>query len=211
MWNPGLIQVTKTKRDMGIGKAVLSAVIAFGLISILALATRAEDIAVIYTDEYLMNQRKTEVGIAPGEEDHIVDVAEMVSNPYLTIPISDEEFDELRWVIALEAQGEVSKVGLKSEIACCEAIFNRVLSKRWPDTVHDVLKQRGQFPATYKVMRTRKAWATPCELEDDAISECLRRGPSVLPSMKYVFFDSKGGVNGSKHITIGGHTFGAEH
>lgn len=29
--------------------------------------------------------------------------AEVVDNPYQTIPISDEEFEELRWVVALES------------------------------------------------------------------------------------------------------------
>ena len=55
-----------------------------------------------------------------------------------------------------------------------------------------------------------KAWAVPSEIEDDAISEVLRTGPSVLPDMKYVYFDSLGGVNGSRKVKIGRHTFGAE-
>ena len=172
-------------------------------------------IAVIYTEAYMdrLNAQVTEVGIAPGVDATTVDAttvggtvdADLVSNPYLTIPISDAEFGELRWVLALEAQSE----GLTGEIAVCEVILNRVLSERFPDTVHGVLSQRGQF-STYKMRGSRKAWATPGELEDDAISEVLRNGPSVLPSEKYVYFDSLGGVNGRRKIRIGGHTFGSE-
>lgn len=130
-------------------------------------------------------------------------------NPYLTIQISDEEYEELRWVLALEAQGQVKRYGLDAEIACCEVIFNRVLSDKWKNDLHSILSQKSQF-STYKYMNTSKAWATPGELEDDAISECLRQGPRVLPDMKYVYFDSRGGVNGSRHWRLGNHVFGAE-
>lgn len=132
---------------------------------------------------------------------------EIVSeNPYETLNISEAEFEELRWVVALEAQGE----GFHGECAVIEAIFNRALStKNWGDTIHAVLAKKGQF-STYKYIGSKKAWAKPGEMEDDAISEVLRSGPSILPSMKYVYFDSKGGVNGRHHVKIGKHTFGAE-
>ena len=127
-------------------------------------------------------------------------------NPYQTIDISDAEFEELRWVVALEAQGE----GFVGEKAVIEAIFNRRLSQRdWGQSVHGVLSKKGQF-STYRMIGSKKAWCTPGEMEDDAISEVIRTGPSVLPSMKYVFFDSKGGVNGRNKIKIGHHTFGEE-
>lgn len=127
-------------------------------------------------------------------------------NPYQTIQISDAEFEELRWVLALEAQGE----GYTGEVACLEAIFNRCLSEKdWGGTVHGVLSKKGQF-ATYKYIGSRKAWCVPGEMEDDVISEVLRTGLTVLPSYRYVYFDSRGGVNGKERIKIGGHTFGRE-
>ena len=176
------------------------------MVAAAAIAAYAEDapIMVITTDSYLsaLNEKVTEVGIAQGEE---LPQGEIVSNPYLTIPISDSEFNELRWVVALEAQGE----GFVGECAVVESIFNRVLSDKWPGTVHDVLAQRGQY-STYRYIGGGKAWAVPSEIEDDAISEVLRTGPSVLPDMKYVYFDSLGGVNGSRKVKIGRHTFGAE-
>lgn len=126
------------------------------------------------------------------------------NNPYLGITISDEEANELRWVLALEAQGE----GFEGEIAVCEVIFNRVLSGRWGEGIHGVLSKKGQF-STYKYIGSRKAWCTPGQVEDDAISECIRRGPEKLPDMKYVYFDT-GAKNGSRNIKIGHHWFGAE-
>jgi hypothetical protein len=187
---------------------IASVIIAVLLILIAATTARAE------TYQQLQERYgKVEVGVAPGEYESTVKILEtapnsmeIVENPYQTIPISDAEYEELRWILALEAQGE----GLEGEIAVCEAIFNRVLSaSNWGSGVHGVLSRKGQF-STYHLIGSRKAWARPGELEDDAISECLRRGPSVLPSMKYVFFDSKGGVNGRNKIRIGHHTFGAE-
>ena len=126
------------------------------------------------------------------------------NNPYLGITISDEEAEELRWVLALEAQGE----GFEGEIAVCEVIFNRVLSGRWGEGIHGVLSKKGQF-STYKYIGSRKAWCTPGQVEDDAISECIRRGPEKLPDMTYVYFDT-GAKNGSRNIKIGHHWFGAE-
>ena len=126
------------------------------------------------------------------------------NNPYLGITISDEEANELRWVLALEAQGE----GFEGEIAVCEVIFNRVLSGRWGEGIHGVLSKKGQF-STYKYIGSRKAWCTPGQVEDDAISECIRRGPEKLPDITYVYFDT-GAKNGSRNIKIGHHWFGAE-
>ena len=201
MEHPELIQIYHSKRRRyGLMHFIESIIIAGLLIAMAAFTARAETY-----QELQERYQKVEVGIAPGEYESESNV-KIVENPYQTIPISDAEFEELRWTLALEAQGE----GLTGEIAVCEAIFNRVLSqKNWGGSVHGVLSKKGQF-STYRLIGSRKAWAKPGELEDDAISECLRRGPSVLPSMKYVYFDSKGGVNGRNKVKIGNHTFGAE-
>jgi hypothetical protein len=128
-------------------------------------------------------------------------------NPYLSITFTDEEAQELRWVLALAAQGE----GFEGEICCCEVIFNRILSRRdWgqENGIHGVLSMKGQF-TEYRYINSPKAWAVPGQMEDDAISECMRRGPSSLPDIHYVYFDT-GRKNGSRNIKIGHHWFGAE-
>ena len=192
-----------------------SALIAALLILLMASAVRAETY-----QELQARYEKVEVGIAPGENaenvqkgaenvqkgaENVQKGAENVSNPYQTIPISDAEFEELRWVLALAAQGE----GFEGELLCCEVIFNRVLSpKNWGAGVHGVLSKKGQF-TEYRYIGKKSAWAVPGEMEDDVISECLWRGPSMLPDMKYVYFDT-GKRNGSRNIKRGNHWFGAE-
>lgn len=201
MEHPELLKAYRSNRNRANAGYVIACVIFAALIVMIAAST-----AHAGTYEELQKKYGTvEVGIAPPESNALATM-EVVENPYQTIPISDSEFEELRWVLALAAQGE----GLEGEIACCEVIFNRVLSpKNWGAGVHGVLARKGQF-VEYKHIAKKSAWAFPGEMEDKAISECLRRGPSILPSMKYVYFDSKGGVNGRNKIKLGHHTFGAE-
>lgn len=134
---------------------------------------------------------------------------QIVDNPYQTIPITDAEFEELRWVVALE-----SGKNYEDKKAVVASIFNRVLSSKhdWGGSVHGVLSKKGQF-STYKYIGSKKAWAVPDEVVDDAISEVLRYGIecTVLPRYSYVYFDSRGGRNGKNHIKIKkGNTYGEE-
>ena len=161
------------------------------------------------TGEWVLAEIDTQDGAidineAPPIEDVSVVLDTVDNNPYLGITISDDEAEELRWVLALEAHGE----GFEGEIAVCEVIFNRVLSGRWGEGIHGVLSKKGQF-STYKMIGSKRAWCRPGQTEDDAISECMRRGPQTLPDMKYVYFDT-GAKNGKRNIRIGHHWFGAE-
>ena len=204
MEHPELLQAYRSRRHK-INAGYVIACVIFAVLLIMIAASTAH--AGTY-QELQERYSKVEVGIAPPESNtsNALNAMEFVENPYQTIQISNAEYEELRWVLALAAQGE----GLEGEIACCEVIFNRVLSpKNWGAGVHGVLARKGQF-VEYKHIAKKSAWAFPGEMEDKAISECLRRGPSILPSMKYVFFDSKGGVNGRNKIRLGHHTFGAE-
>lgn len=208
MEHPELLQAYRSRRPkVKIIQIIVSVILAVVITMLAASASHAETYQELQ-DRY----QKVEVGIAPGEYESEVKILEtasnnmeIVENPYQTISISDSEYEELRWILALEAQGE----GLNGEIAVLETIFNRVLSqKNWGGSVHGVLSKRGQF-STYRLIGSSRAWAKPGELEDDAISECLRRGPSILPDMKYVYFDT-GRKNGSRNIKFGHHWFGAE-
>ena len=124
---------------------------------------------------------------------------------------TDEEWELLRWIVALECCDEP----FEGQIAVVETILNRVLSSKWTapwggDTIGAVLRGKNQY-STLKYVGSSKAWATPNQNTDDVIAECIRRGPcSVLPSIKYTYFDSKGGKNGIDHIKIGHHTFGRD-
>ena len=157
-----------------------------------------------------------EFALAEAPESDFVDIVESPNieeitvelNPYQQIAktTTEQEWRELEWVTALESGDQ----GLEGEIRVVEVIFNRILSpNNWGNTVHEVLSKRGQF-STYRYIGSSKAWITPGQLESDAITECIALGPHFLPSTKYVYFDSKGGVNGYDTVRYKGHWFSRE-
>ena len=130
-----------------------------------------------------------------------LDALEEEKPVYAAITMTDEEAQLLRSILALEA--DYGTEGHDGQRAVVEVIFNRVLSPRWPDTVADVIYQRGQF-ATVKYLR--KPYNRPGEHEDDAISAVLRETETVLPSTDYVYF-SRGKSNGKAFIKLNHHWF----
>lgn len=138
------------------------------------------------------------------EETKPIEIVEEPKPIYGDIHLSENDAYALRWVLCLEEEG------FEEECRVCEAIFNRVLSeKNWGDSVGEVLAKKGQF-STYKLIGSKRAWDSPGEVEDDVISEVLRETSTRLPSLRYVYFDSKGGVNGKDHVKYGGTTYGRE-
>lgn len=120
---------------------------------------------------------------------------------YADITMTEQEARELEKIVAMEAQTQ----GLEGEVAVCEVIFNRVLSDEWPDTVHGVLSQKGQF-STWRYIN--RPYNQPGELESDAISAALREVTTVLPDTGYVFFCTSRRGWMSDCIRIGAHWFG---
>lgn len=119
---------------------------------------------------------------------------------HIAMEMTSEEFRLLGLILAMEAQTEP----FDGQKAVVEVIFNRVLSPDFPDTVYDVLSQKGQF-TTWKWRN--KPYNTPGESEKKAIAEVIANGNqnAVLPE-GYVFF-SVGKVNGTDFIKIGNHQF----
>lgn len=174
----------------------------------------------VVADDYKVAEAEAEadfIEIVERPEEAAPEVTEVTNdtkelNPYEEIAArtTDEEWELLRWIVALEAGDQ----GLEGEMMVVESIFNRVLSPKWTapwggDTISAVLHGKHQY-STLKYVGSSKAWCTPGQLEDDAIAETIRRGPSLLPSTKYVYFDSKGGVNGFDTIRYKGHYFSRE-
>ncbi len=124
---------------------------------------------------------------------------EPVQHEYSSISISDTEMQELRQIVAAESQTQ----SIEGRKAVVEVIFNRVLDPRFPNTVHGVLSQKGQF-ATWRMRNA--AWVQP-SYADEAIQYVIANGRTVLPSTAYIYFDTRG-VNGRQHIRIGAHYFG---
>lgn len=119
---------------------------------------------------------------------------------HIAMEMTSEEFRLLGLILAMEAQTEP----FDGQKAVVEVIFNRVLSPDFPDTVYDVLSQKGQF-ATWKWRN--KPYNTPNKTQTDAIAEVIANGNqnTILPE-GYVFF-SRGKVNGTDFIKIGNHQF----
>lgn len=121
--------------------------------------------------------------------------------------MSDKEFDELQRVMFLECRGEP----FEGKVAVAETILNRVLHDDWPDTVHDVLSQRGQFSTWHHIAKAYNATESNMEITQGEISRAIMyvhdNGLTVLPNEDYVYFDTDG-VNGRNHVKIGNHYFG---
>ena len=124
---------------------------------------------------------------------------EINNRVYGSIHFTEEEGQLLRSIVALESHGE----GLEGQKAVVEVIFNRILSSKWPNSVRDVIYQKGQF-ATVKYLS--RPYVLPSEAEDDAISDVLRETSTVLPSTDYIYF-SRGKSNGKGFIKINHHWF----
>ena len=192
---------------------IISVVIAITIVAVVSKLSTKADIApkVIYQGEEIIG-KTAEVGIAPGvsvyvpgancEETSTQDTAEAAAratHEYSNISISDSEMEELKRIVAAEAQTQ----SMEGREAVVEVIFNRVLDPRFPDTVHGVLSQKGQF-ATWRMQYS--SWVVP-DAAVAPIEWVLEHGRTVLPDTSYVYFDTRG-VNGRKHIKIGAHYFG---
>lgn len=127
------------------------------------------------------------------------DTGSTKQHEYSNISISDTEMEELKQIVAAEAQTQ----SMAGREAVVEVIFNRVLSPEYPNTVHGVLSQKGQF-ATWKMRNA--SWVVP-DAATAAIEHVMSEGRTVLPDTSYVYFDTRG-TNGRKHIKIGAHYFG---
>lgn len=197
---------------MSRGEYIATAIL-IGTVAICAM-TMAAKADVIYSTAELeskyapLPEGEVDVGIAPGSSEspaqittnHYEQLRITTNNhEYSSISMTTAERDELRRVVAAESQNQ----SLEGRKAVVEVIFNRVLSSKWPNSVHGVLSQKGQF-AGYKLRNAK--WVEP-EYADTAIDAVLTSGRTVLPSTRYVYFDTKG-ANGSSHVKIGAHYFG---
>ena len=134
----------------------------------------------------------------PIEDEHCDFVTYEEQNPYAAIHMTEQEYAELKLIVSAEAQTE-GNVGMA---AVTQVILNRVLSDRFPDTVHGVLSQRGQF-ATWK----RHSWAVP-DMADEAIEAVMDNGLIVLEDTGYLYFSRGKQSYAHDHIKIGRHWFG---
>ena len=177
------LQYDKQHPKKGLTHLILKMIALIIAVAIVSIISRLESHAVILADAPYEEQAKK------ASERH----------EYSGITISDEEYIELCQIVAAEAQTQ----SLEGQKAVVEVIFNRVLSPEYPNTVHGVLSQKGQF-ATWR-MRNAK-WVEPYRAVE-AIAAVVANGRTVLPDTSYVYFDTRG-INGRRHIKIQDHWFG---
>jgi spore germination cell wall hydrolase CwlJ-like protein len=86
-------------------------------------------------------------------------------------PVAEVDSDELDCLakVVLHEAGNQSRTG---QLAVAQVVMNRVRSPRFPDTVCDVVMQRGQFSNihAYNPRRDGRRWRTAVEVARDALS-----------------------------------------
>lgn len=137
---------------------------------------------------------------APQESTEVQETEESKQHEYSSIVISDSEMEELRRIVAAEAQTQ----SMKGREAVVEVIFNRVLSPDYPNTVHEVLCQKGQF-STWKMRNA--SWVVP-DAAVAPIEWVLEKGRTALPSTDYLYFSRGKSKYGKDWIQIQDHWFG---
>lgn len=143
---------------------------------------------------------RTDPGLIPVELVHITTAETTPTEPiiesrYADIALSESDVELLARIIWLEARGEC----FDGQQAVAEVVFNRMLSGSFPDTLTEVIYQKGQFSTAANVDK-----ATPGEMQYLAIHTALT-GANVLP-LEVVFFATSP-ENDNVWGTIGGHTF----
>ena len=205
-------------RKNGITQTVLkiaSVIIAIAIVAVVARLDARADIAprIIYQGADIIG-KTAEVGIAPGvsiyvpgascDETSTQNTAEAAAasaaHEYSLITISDSEMEELKRIVAAEAQTQ----SMEGREAVVEVIFNRVLSPEYPNTVHGVLSQKGQF-ATWKMRNA--SWVVP-DAAVAPIEWVLEHGRTILPDTGYLYFSRGKSKYGTDWIKIQDHWFG---
>lgn len=114
---------------------------------------------------------------------------------YPNIQLTPDEVELLARVIWVEARGE----SFDGQQAVAEVVFNRMLSKDYPNDMKEILYDHNQFPSVEHLEK-----AEPTQAQYDAIDDALN-GPYVLP-VDVLHFATYA-VNDKVWGTIGGHTF----
>lgn len=200
----------KKCRDwIGIGLAVLSIVGAVVIVKLTvpdaeAVGTPEPELLVIERPymEYVPVPAPVRVVIPVIREKEIV-----VERPVITqerperwqgITITEEEKELLACLAWREARGEKT-LGMRLVV---EVVLNRVLSEHFPNTVHDVLYQPGQFTPDYGVPELDEI--TPTDAQYVAVELVLTETPILEPDV--VFF-ARSPIYGETFLHVGGHYF----
>lgn len=130
-------------------------------------------------------------------------IGEYLSNtPIVTnrwkIKLTPEEFDILARITMLEAGGEASL----GQQAVVEVILNRIIDPSFPNTLIEVLSEKGQF-TPWKRINSNSAIPTPQVIL--SVQQVLNGETNILP-YNTVYFSRKA-QNKRIQTKIGGHVF----
>lgn len=114
------------------------------------------------------------------------------------IDITQEDIELLARLAWREARGE----GLLGMRLVIEVVFNRVLSDKFPNTIHDVLYQPGQFAPSGGALELSDI--TPGEDQYEAVRLAITETPILEPDV--VFFATTP-LYGEIFLHVGGHYF----
>ena len=185
-------------------KVAAACLVYWAFVVLVIVTARADVIAEIHTDNGMENAIEISEPCPAVSVETTADApeeAETAPAVYQGINVSDDEYSLLRSILALEA--DYATEGHDSQKAVIELVFSRVLSDQWPNSVSEVIYQKGQF-ATVKYLK--KPYNLPGEHEDDAISAVLRETETVLPDTTYVYF-SRRKCNGKDFVKLNHHWF----
>ena len=127
------------------------------------------------------------------------------ANPYVEMidNLTEYETEILCRIVVKECIDEP----LDGQRAVIEVIFNRVLSKMYPNTIEKVLSEKGQF-ATWNYRQYAK------DKDIETIKEVLQivhdSDYVILPNLDYIYFSTKKQKYAKNYVTIQGHNFGTD-
>lgn len=116
--------------------------------------------------------------------------------------ITDEERALSALTIYHEARGE-SEEGQR---AVAEVLCNRVLSEAYPDTVKEVIYQKGQFACADALTTVPVREPAALAKAFDIFAAVLEETEHLLPET-YLYFGTSLPANAKSHVRIGSHYF----
>ena len=136
------------------------------------------------------------------EQEYLLMNYKNANSPYADIinNLTEGEMDLLCTILAAEARGE----SIKGQRAAVEVILNRMMSKRFPNTIQGVLSSPMQF-TTWK----NRVVGKYSNIQKEVVELVATETP-VLPSLHYVYFSKGISKYMNDPIQIGNHWFGAE-
>lgn len=148
-----------------------------------------EDIEPIDYGYEVESIKRTESKIAAIEE---------IASSLEEIKIADTDIEELAHLVRCEA-GNQSLMGKRAVV---DVVLNRVDSEDFPDNIHDVIYQTGQFSCVRD-----GNWEKYQNAVDETDYEAVELELADRTNTEIVYFSSQGCANGSLVYVIGDHYF----